>query len=323
VRNKIIFALAMVGVLAGLIAAYLFGVERKAQPPAFQPISSPYQTAIFANGIIESDQSSGSNINVYPEIAGPILKVLVKEGQQVSAGSALLAIDDSVQTASTEQLRLQSEGALALLQELKAQPRKEMLAVALSQVNLAESAMKVSSDQYDKDRASYDIDPKSISRNALDTAQDSLNQAASALDVARKQYELTRAGAWSFDIVNQQKQYDALRQAYEAANALRVKYTIKAQSDGVVLAVNAAVGSYLSPQGVYDTYTQAFTPPLVMGPPQEFLAVRCFVDEILVSRLPNAFHIRAQMSIRGTENEGAVGVRAHSTLRVTKDRAFE
>jgi len=37
-----------------------------------------------------------------------------------------------------------------------------------------------------------------------------------------------------------------------------------------------------------------------MGQPQEYLAVRCFVDEILVSQLPNAFHIRAQMSIRGT-----------------------
>jgi len=29
--------------------------------------------------------------------------------------------------------------------------------------------------------------------------------------------------------------------------------------------------------------------------------VRCFVDEILVSRLPNGFHIRAQMSVRGSD----------------------
>jgi HlyD family secretion protein len=76
----------------------------------------------------------------------------------------------------------------------------------------------------------------------LDTAEDAVNQAAAALDVARKQYDLTKAGAWSYDIANQEKQYEALQQAYEAANALLVKYSIKAPIDGVVLAINAAVG---------------------------------------------------------------------------------
>jgi HlyD family secretion protein len=37
-----------------------------------------------------------------------------------------------------------------------------------------------------------------------------------------------------------------------------------------------------------------------MGPPQDHLAVRCFVDEILVSQLPSSWHIQAQMSIRGS-----------------------
>jgi HlyD family secretion protein len=37
-----------------------------------------------------------------------------------------------------------------------------------------------------------------------------------------------------------------------------------------------------------------------MGAPQDHLAVRCFVDEILVSRLPSSLHIRAEMSLRGS-----------------------
>jgi len=108
VRNKIIFGMAIAGVLAGLIAAYIFGMQRKAQPPVFKPASSPFETAIFANGIIESDQTSGSNINVYPEVAGPVTQVLVKEGQSVSAGADLLKIDDSVQKRTTAQLRSQA-----------------------------------------------------------------------------------------------------------------------------------------------------------------------------------------------------------------------
>jgi HlyD family secretion protein len=252
----------------------------------FPPASSPYESAIYANGIVESYQPNGSNINIYPEVSGPITKVFVHEGQEVPAGTPLLSIDDSIQKATTEQLRLQAESALALLNELKAEPRMETLAIAEAQVGLAESNLKA--------------DPKSISKDVLDTANDAVKQAASALDVARKQYELTKAGAWSYDIANQEKQYGALQQAYEAAKALLVKYSIKAPIDGVVLSVYAAVGSYVSPQGSFDPYTQAFDQAVIMGPPQEYMAVRAYVDEILISRLPSKWHIRGQMSLPGS-----------------------
>jgi len=300
-RNKVIFGLAIIGVLAALVAAYIFGMERKAQPPVFKPVSSPYASAIFANGIIESDQSNGSNINIYPEVSGPIIKVFVQEGQLVSAGTLLLTIDDSVQKPLTEQLRLQSEAALALLNELKAEPRMETLAIAAAQVDLAESNQKAARDQYDKDRASYDIDPRSISKDVLDTADDNVRQASAALDVARRQYDLTKAGAWSFDIDNQEKTYKALDQAYRAADALLQKYSIRAPIDGVVLSVYAAAGSTVSPQGAYNPFTQGFDQLVILGPPQDYLAVRCYVDEILVSRLPSKWHMVAQMSITGSD----------------------
>jgi HlyD family secretion protein len=299
--NRIIFILAAAGFLAGLLAAYLFSVVRKAQAPVFNPVSSPYQTAIYANGIIESDQSSGSNINIYPEVSGPITQVLAHEGQTVTAGTLLFTIDDSVQRATTEQLRLQADAALSILNELKAEPRDESLAVATAQVKLAESNLKAAGDQYDKDKASYDIDPKSISKDVLDTAQDGVQQASASLDVARRQFELAKAGAWSYDIANQEKQFEALRQSYQAASALLMKYSVKAPADGVVLSLNAAVGSYVSSQGAFDPYTEAFDQIVILGPPQDHLAVRCFVDEILISRLPSPWHIAGQMSVAGTD----------------------
>ena len=158
----------------------------------------------------------------------------MKEGQQVSAGTVLFTIDDSIQKATVE---------------------------------LAEANLKVARDQYDKDLVSYDIDPKSISKDVLDTAKDTVDQTVAAL---------------------------------KAARALLKKYTLKAPINGVVLAVNAAVGSYVSSQGNYDTYTELFNPLVVMGASQDYLAVRCYVDEILISRLPSAYHIKAEMSITGT-----------------------
>jgi HlyD family secretion protein len=235
VGNKIIFALAIIGILAGLVAAYIFGMERKAQPPVFKPVSNPYESAIYANGMIESEQPNGANINIFPEVSGPITQVLVHEGQQVSAGTPLFTIDDSVQRANTE---------------------------------LAEANLKAARDQYDKRRASYDIDPESISKDVLDTAEDAVIQAAAAL---------------------------------KAANALLQYYSVKAPVDGVVLAVNAAVGSYVSSQGAYDTYTELFDPLVVMSGPQDYMDVRCYVDEILVSRLPSKWRIQAQMQITGTD----------------------
>ena len=98
--------------------------------------------------------------------------------------------------------------------------------------------------------------------------------------------ELTKAGAWIYDIRNQEKQYNALSKAYTASNSLLAKYTIKAPVDGVVLSINAAVGSYISPQGAYDTYSQGFNPVMVMGSSQSYIGVRCYIDEILIHKMP-------------------------------------
>jgi HlyD family secretion protein len=300
-RNKIVFTLSIIGVLAGFLAAYIFGIERKPQPPVFKPVSSPYDSAIYANGIIESNQPSGANVNIYPEVSGPVTNVLVQEGQKVTAGTTLFTIDDSVQRATTDQLKAQSEAALALLNELKAQPRKETLAINLAQLVQATALLKAAQRQYDKRHASYTLDSKSITKDVVDTAEDAVSQATAGMEVARKQYELTNAGAWIFDIQNQEKQYEALQQSYQAANALLQKYSVKAPVAGVVLANNAALGSYVSSLGAYNAYTQGLDPLVVMGAPDDQMAVRCFVDEILVSKLPAPGHIRAQMSVRGTE----------------------
>jgi len=68
----------------------------------------------------------------------------------------------------------------------------------------------------------------------------------------------------------------------------------------VILAMNAASGAYVSPQGVYDSYTQANEPAAVLGPGSGTLAVRCYVDEILLNRLPKGGNIKAEMIVRGS-----------------------
>ena len=262
-RNKFLFALAVVGMLAGLISAYFFGIQHKPQPPAFKPASNPFEKGIYANGIIESYQESGSNINLYPEVAGPVVRIMVSEGQQVKAGTPLFMIDNDVQRATVEQQKAQADSALA-------------------QIKLASASLRNLQDQYDKQQASYDLDPKSVSRDALDTARNSVEVGKANLEVA-------------------QKQYQALLKGYRASKVLLSKYVVYAPSNGKILSINAAVGSYLSPQGTYDTYTGGSDPAMVMGNMHRYVGIRCCVDEILIHRLPEPAKMRARMFIRGTD----------------------
>jgi HlyD family secretion protein len=248
VRNKVIFIAAVVGLLIGIGSAYIFGIEQKSLPPAFNPASNPYAKGIYANGMVESYQGTGENINIYPEVPGVIIQFLVSEGAIIKKGTPLFHIEDSVQRATVEQQKSQIELALANLKNVQ--------------------------DQLDKLSKSYELDPRSVAKNDLDNAVNAVKVAKANVDLAQKQFEL--------------------------AQALLYKYTVKAPVNGAILAINATVGSYISAQGTYDSYTQGFDPILVIGSSQTYIGVRCYIDEILISRLPEASQMHALMFIRGT-----------------------
>lgn len=299
-RHKLLFVVSALGLVAGGIAAYMFSLQRPALPPVFAPASNPYAKGIYADGILESEQSNGKNINIYPEIAGTVQQILVAEGQTIRKGMPLLRIDDSVQRAVVSQRMAEAQAAQTRLQELKAEPRKETLDVADAQVKSAQARLKAAEDTLGKQKAAYEINPKSVSKDAFDNAVNAVAVAQANLQVAQRQYDLTKAGAWIYDIRNQERQYNALHSSYLSSQALLAKYTLRAPTDGIVLSINTAIGSYISPQGVYDTYTQGSVPVLVLGTPQSSLHVRCYVDEILVPRLPPPSRMKAQMSRRGS-----------------------
>jgi len=299
-RNKVIFIVSGLGLVLAVVSAFLFSQQPSAQPPVFKPAANPYAHGIYSDGIVESDQAHGENINIYPEVPGPITRILVTEGQQVHQGDALLALDDSVQRATSAQLQAQAEAAHAMLRELKAEPRRETLAVSQAQVDNARATLKNARDQLAKQQRSYDIDPKSISADALDNALNAEKIAATGLEVIERQFELTKAGAWVYDVENAERTYTSLQKAADSAAALLAKYTLRAPADGVIMAVNSSVGSYVSPQGAYDSYTQGYNPLILMGRPQTHLQVRAYIDEILVHELPPPEKIEGQMFVRGT-----------------------
>jgi len=301
VRNRILFIVATIGVLAGLVSAALFAVRTKPLSPVFAPAANPYEHGVYANGIVESLQESGENINVYPEVGGTVTDILVREGGRVARGTPLVRLDDSVQRATADQQQAQADAALAVLEELRAQPRPENLAVAAAQVALARASLKTAEEQRRKNQAAYDIDPDSVSKMVLDDANNAAAAARANLAVVERQYELVKAGAWKYEIRNQEAQYNALTRAAAASRALLAKYTVAAPVDGVILSITATVGSYVSAQGTLESYSGGASPILVMGTGDDYGAVRCYVDEILIAKLHDLEGLEATMYLRGTD----------------------
>ncbi len=300
--TKLLFVLAGIGLAAAIVAAVISSHKEPPQPPVFDPAPNPYPDGIYANGIIESDQAHASNINIYPEVSGTVTEVSVHAGQMVKRGDPLVQIDDRVQRATTEQLEAQAKAAKALLEELKAQPRPETLVVAQAQLVAAEASAKLAHDTYDKQQHAYDTDPHAVSRDTLDTARNTWLVGEANRVTAQRNLELTRAGAWVYDIRNQEATYESLVKSAISARTLLSKYTLHAPADGIIMSINVNTGIYVSPQGVYDTYTQASNDPLlVFGTPPQTLNVRCYVDEILIPRMNVPGAIKAQMFVRGTK----------------------
>ncbi len=299
--TRLIFVLAGAGVVAGIVGAAISSHREPTQAPVFNPAENPYAHGIYANGIVESDQAQASNVNVYPEVNGTVTGVFVSAGQAIKRGEPIAQIDDSAQRATVAQLGSQAQAAKAVLEELKAQPRPETLRVAQAQQVAAAAAARQARDSYDKQRRAYDIDPRAVSRDALDTARDAWRVADANRKTALRNLQLVRAGAWIYDIRSEEATYRSLRNAAAAARAVLDMYRLQAPTDGRVLAVNVTPGTYVSSQGVYDPYTQASNNPMViLATPAQAMDVRCYVDEILIPRLPPTSRIKAMMFIRGT-----------------------
>lgn len=126
--------------------------------------------------------------------------------------------------------------------------------------------------QFDKLQKAYTLNQKAVSLNALDNAL----------------YAVKIAEA------NQQ-----------IAQATLDKCMLYAPNDAEILSINVAPGAYIAPvTGTYNNYTDGESPVVTLAPIGKYLAVRCYVDEILIPRLPDIDKLGGTLFIRGTTGNG-------------------
>ncbi len=172
--------------------------------PLEPPPKTPYAATVAASGIIEA---VNENVRIAPPVAGLIVKVLVKVGDQVAAEAPLFQLDD---------------------RELRAQLAVREAAIAPARARIDEQKHRVEDldVQYKRFQAIHD-------RRAV--SDDDVKRTWYALEAAKRVYVRTEA-----DLVQAVAQRDETK-------LLLDRLMVRAPRDGTILQVNVRAGEYATP----------------------------------------------------------------------------
>lgn len=188
----------------------------------------------FVSGVIETDE-----IRLGSRVGGRVKRVLVTEGQPVSAGSPLIEfeaydLEEREQKAVEElaereamlekmktgtrpesiaQAKARFEKAQAELSLRKEGPRQEEIAAAESRLNAAKSQLELATSEYD--RLADLVQTNATSKSNFDKATDALKVARANVDVRDNELKVLQAGSRAQEIKIAEENVEELRQAWE------------------------------------------------------------------------------------------------------------
>ena len=161
-RNKVLPALAALGLATAVVVAIQGQTTVQPAQPVAQPAQAPFRSYIGGAGLVEA---SSNNIGIGTALPGIVQRVLVKVGDRVAAGAALLQIDDREQQAELrlKQANLLKAGAavdeaLASLEDARSQYALvrhvgDQRAVSTDDVQKRRNAELLAKARLDSDRA--------------------------------------------------------------------------------------------------------------------------------------------------------------------------
>ena len=176
---------------------------------------------------------------------GVIKSIAKEEGETVSKGEALVALDDASLQSALREVQANIKAAGAELSKLKAGFRPEEIEEAKAQMNEARAVLAREKDNYE--RQTHLIESKATSEEKYVIATQAFRQAQAAFERARAAYELKRNGYRAEDIEAQEAQLAALQAQAERLKVDLRDSVIVAPVDGVVLTRFKEPGAIANP----------------------------------------------------------------------------
>ncbi len=187
---------------------------------------------------------AGVSMPLGAAVSGTIAEVLVHEGDRVAAGQALVRISCDVHEKELEARKGFLASAEAALTRAVNGPRPEEIGIGLANVGLAEARSEEAG--ISLHRATSLVEGVTISKAQVDQAKRDARMAAALLEEARARLALLKAGSRPEDIAEARARRDMAQAQRDEAAATVAYCTVRAPSEGIVLAVPAATGQFIS-----------------------------------------------------------------------------
>ena len=259
--------------LTAITAVNVFVLRQRAvapMPALAAGVASP-TTAAAGPGLVEP---ASEEVRVSAQVGGRLERVLVDEGERVTAGQVLAIVDNLDYRARVESARadlaLRDAARRRVVNGARSQEREEAAA------NLAEAQAVFDNAAADAERRRGLLHDRVISKAEADDAERAERVSRARVDAAKQRLDLVNADAREEDNARAEADVHLARARLDEARALYEKTLIRSPIDGVVLRRHRRAGESVSTQ---------FDSPIVTLADDRVRRVRVDVDEADIGRI--------------------------------------
>jgi HlyD family secretion protein len=260
---------------AGLVAITALNLTmlrtRAASPVAAAAPAAADAGAAAGPGLVEAPSEE---IKVSAEISGRLTRVLVDEGDRVTAGQVVATIESADHAARVASARASLELREAELRRVVNGARQQERAEAAAAV--AEADAVLANARQDQERRQNLLREAVVSRAEAEDADRAARVAQARADAARERLALVTADAREEDRARAESEVALARASLADASAQLAKTIVRAPIDGVILRRHRHAGESVSTQ---------FDSPIVTMADASVRRVRVDVDEADVARV--------------------------------------
>lgn len=249
-------------------------------------------TALLALCLSSCDRPRGGGYQGYIEnefvhvasaVSGTLDRLIVREGERVSAGDPLFALDPIVQASDLEDLRHRIAAAEARLKEMQMAKRSTVLGALEAELEGRKAAEELARLEYERNKKL--LEGKVVSEATFDHFRLTLDEARERTTEAAMELRLAKEG-------EREELVDAARQDLEAMKAQLARLEWSLGQTRRAAPVPATVQETLFEPG---EWVPAGSPVVVLAPPERMRA-RFFVPESDLAGIRKGHPVLVRMS---------------------------